>query len=96
MTYIAIKIYNAVSLKRLWSLEEEFTKAAGVDVDVAISEHDDTWTFCDVYIDDGNDANSIASKRLVVYIENIPMGEILLDWDTMSIIACENCGEEEE
>ena len=96
MTYIAIKIYNAVSLKRLWSLEEEFTKAAGVDVDVTISEHDSVWTYCDVDIDDGNDGNSIAAKRLVDYVENIPMGEILLDWDTMSIIACENCEEGEE
>lgn len=90
MTYIAIKIYNAVSLKRLWSLEEEFTKTVGVDVDVAISEHDDTWTFCDVYIDDGNDANSIASKRLVDHIEGIPMQEIVLDWNTMFEISCED------
>lgn len=96
MTYIAIKIYNAVSLKRLWSLEEEFTKVAGVDVDVAISEHDDTWTFCDVYIDDGNDANSIASKRLVDCIEGIPMQEIVLDWDTMFEVACEDCEEEDD
>ncbi len=96
MTYIAIKIYNAVSLKRLWSLEEEFTKAAGVDVDVAISEHDDTWTFCDVYIDDGNDANSIASKRLVDCIEGIPMQEIVLDWDTMFEVACEDCERDDE
>lgn len=96
MTYIAIKVFNGVSLRRLWSLEEEFTKAAGVDVDVAISEHDDTWTFCDVYIDDGNDANSIASKRLVDHIEGIPMQEIVLDWDTMSDIACEDCEEEDD
>ena len=96
MTYIAIKISNGMSLRRLWLLEDVFTEAAGVDVDVTISEHDSVWTYCDVDIDDGNDGNSIAAKRLVVYIENIPMGEILLDWDTMSIIACENCGEEEE
>lgn len=96
MTYIAIKIYNAVSLKRLWSLKEKFTEVAGVDVDVAISEHDDTWTFCDVYIDDEDDRNSIASKRLVDCIEGIPMQEIVLDWDTMFEVACEDCEEEEE
>lgn len=96
MTYIAIKIYNAVSLRRFWSLEEEFTKVAGVDVDVTISEHDGVWTFCDVDIDDGDDRDSIASKRLVDYIESIPMQEIVLDWDTMSDIACENCEEEDD
>lgn len=96
MTYIAIKVSNGVSLRRFWSLEDAFTEAAGVDVDVTISEHDSVWTYCDVDIDDGNDGNSIAAKRLVDYVENIPMGEILLDWDTMSIIACENCEEGEE
>lgn len=96
MTYVAIKVSNGMSLRRFWSLEEEFTKVAGVDVDVSISEHDGVWTYCDVDIDDGNDANSIAAKRLVDYVENIPMGEILLDWDTMSIIACENCERDDE
>lgn len=96
MTYIAIKVFNGVSLRRFWSLEEEFTKVAGVDVDVTISEHDGVWTYCDVDIDDGNDRNSIAAKRLVDYVENIPMGEILLDWDTMSDIACEDCEGDDE
>lgn len=96
MTYVAIKVFNGMSLRRFWSLEEEFTKVAGVDVDVSISEHDGVWTYCDVDIDDGNDANSIAAKRLVDYVGNIPMGEILLDWDTMSIIACENCERDDE
>lgn len=96
MTYIAIKVSNGISLRRFWLLEDVFTETAGVDVDVTISEHDGVWTYCDVDIDDGNDRNSIAAMRLVDYIENIPMGEILFDWDAMSNIACENCGEEEE
>ena len=99
MTYIAIKVSNGVSLKRFWSLEEAFTKAAGAFVDVTIGEHDDVWTYCDVDIDDEvdeDDEYSFAAKRLVDYIESIPMQEIVLDWDAMSDIACENCGEEEE
>ncbi|DBA35329.1 TPA_asm: hypothetical protein vir215_00027 [Ventrumvirus gergoviense] len=96
MTYIAIKVSNGVSLRRFWLLEDVFTEAAGVDVDVTISEHDGVWTYCDVDIDDGNDRNSIAAKRLVDYIENIPMGEILFDWDTMFEVACEDCEEEDD
>ena len=96
MTYIAIKISNEVSLRRLWSLKEDFTKVTGVVVDIALSEYNDVWTFCDVYIDDGDDVNSIASKRLVDYIEGIPMQEIVLDWDTMFEVACEDCERDDE
>lgn len=96
MTYIAIKVSNGVSLRRFWSLEDAFTKAAGAFVDISIVNIDDMWAYCDVDIDDRDSGNSFAAKRLVDYIESIPKQEIVLDWDTMSDIACENCREEEE
>lgn len=96
MTYIAIKVSNGVSLRRFWSLKDAFTEAVGAFVDISIVNIDDMWAYCDVDIDDGDSGNSFAAKRLVDYIESIPMQEIVLDWDTMSDIACENCGEEEE
>lgn len=99
MTYVAIKVSNGMSIRRFWSLEDAFTKAAGAFVDVTIGEHDDVWTYCDVDIDDivdEDDEYSFAAKRLVDYIESIPMQEVVVDWETMSDITCENCGEEEE
>ena len=96
MTYVAIKIDNKMSLKRFWSLKDAFTEAVGAFADISVVNIDDMWAYCDVDIDDGDSENSLAAKRLVDYIESIPMQEIVLDWDTMSDIACENCGEEEE
>ena len=96
MTYVAIQIDNKMNLKRFWSLKDAFTEAVGAFVDISIVNIDDMWAYCDVDIDDGDSGNSFAAKRLVDYIESIPMQEIVLDWNTMSDIACENCGEEEE
>lgn len=48
MTYVAIKIDNKMSLKRFWSLKDEFTKAVGAFVDISVVNIDDMWAYCDV------------------------------------------------
>ena len=96
MTCIAIKVSNGVSLRRFWLLKDAFTEAVGAFVDISIVNIDDMWAYCDVDIDDGDNKNSLAAKRLYEYIESIPMQEVVVDWETMSDITCENCGEDDE
>ena len=96
MTCIAIKVSNGVSLRRFWLLKDAFTEAVGTFVDISIVNIDDMWAYCDVDIDDGDNKNSLAAKRLYGYIESIPMQEVVVDWETMSDITCENCGEDDE
>ncbi len=99
MTYVAIKVSNGVSLRRFWLLKDAFTEAVGAFVDISIVNIDDMWAYCDVDIDDivdEDDEYSFAAKRLVDYIESIPMQEIVLDWDAMFDIACENCERDDE
>ena len=96
MTYIAIKIYNKMSLKRFWSLKDAFTEAVGAFVDISVVNIDDMWAYCDVDIDDGDNENGLAAKKLYEYIKSIPMQEIVLDWDIMSDVTCENCEGDEE
>lgn len=96
MTYIAIKVFNAVTLKRFHGLEERFTRAACAPVDITIIDHDDQWTYCDVEIDDGPDDLEPeegcydSASRLVDYIKGMDfMHEIVIDWDAMSDVASE-------
>ena len=86
MTYIAIKIYNAVTLKRFWTLEKVYTRVADALVDITVIDHDDEWTYCDVDVDDDED-----------YIKGLEaIHEIVIDWDAMADAASENPEEESE
>lgn len=95
MTFIAIKIYNAVTLKRFWTLEKVYTRVADALVDITVIDHDDEWTYCDVDVDD--DEGYMASSRLVDYIKGLEaIHEIVIDWDAMADAASENPEEESE